>query len=335
MGGSKQKYVDPAKYSTPLTRDAKAKLTPEERAARKAAGKLGERITKAKVAHADIANTLSLKGVKVRSEVAMLTVEELGQLKIDHDYQRPEDARLVNSILAALESGSPSPSPIHVAIRPNGDRYVVDGQQRWAAHFLAERPCPAILYEVPTIDLERKMFTVLNTVHRVGASYRIRAWPGPAGKLIRWINEYPNSPLVGQVSFSPNSTFASTTILRGLLSLFGGTSSSNATEEMLRALDRLVTAMPRPDLETRTMQYLRLAKEVFQQRRWRPGALAALALVARERWAHRISCPIPNGRSMRNLQVLNWEQLLPTGGMQWVRGAALEVGRRWKEEVRK
>jgi hypothetical protein len=306
------------------------KMSPEQKAASRLEAKLLERKTKVKQARPDT-GTLSIVGVKPRSKVEYIAVEELPNIGVDYSYQRPEDKVLCNAIAASLIAGDFSPAPIHVAIRPDGSKWVVDGQQRLVGHFLAEKPCAALFYDVPSIDLERRMFTKLNTIHRVGASYRIRGWPGPTGDLIRWANENPKSPAYERVTFSPNSSVPAPCLVAGLLALFTGNPMRGSTEDTLRTLDRALVGVSKLDRETRTAGLLRLAHEVFGQQRWRPGPMMALAMAARTRWERHPSCPVPNGRVMQHLRVVNWQLLFPSAARSWIRPAAMEVERRWKE----
>jgi hypothetical protein len=73
----------------------------------------------------------------------------LVELKVDHDYQRPEDRAKVETMLKALRSGEELPPP-EVNEREDGSRWITDGQHRVRARMLAgQTHCKALVTREP------------------------------------------------------------------------------------------------------------------------------------------------------------------------------------------
>ena len=81
-----------------------------------------------------------------------IAVSKLESLGIDLRYQRGEVRRLVYALAQVLADGGQQLDPIAVAVRPDGSRWIVDGQQRWRAHRIAGLPIKARLYRVDSFD---------------------------------------------------------------------------------------------------------------------------------------------------------------------------------------
>ena len=140
-----------------------------------------------------------VRGVRALGSV-VVSVDELDELNIDDDYQRREIRREVNELIAALKAGGIIPDPISLAIRKDGTRWIVDGQQRYWAYWNCELPLQAQLYEVDDIDAERGLFSVLNRQVRLNTHTRVMAWPGSGGGTMRWLNVSPHSTLRTEIT---------------------------------------------------------------------------------------------------------------------------------------
>ncbi len=71
------------------------------------------------------------------------------ELKVDHDYQRPEDRAKVETMLKALRRGEELPPP-EVNEREDGSRWITDGQHRVRARMLVgQTHCKAVVTREP------------------------------------------------------------------------------------------------------------------------------------------------------------------------------------------
>lgn len=265
-----------------------------------------------------------------QTKVTILAPEELGTLKVDPTYQRTENRELVNLLIAVLEAGGTVPDPITVAVRPNGDRYVVDGQQRWTAHYLTQRPLAAVLFEVDTIAEERRLFSVLNTYKRPNPNIRIKAWSGPSQALVNYLQESPQSPIMGELAFLDGGAtkYPASSIVRGVAWALGAAKLPGNTESMLRMLDRLYIA--NPDRAKRVaVAFCALVRQVFEANKALTVATQALGAAAAVRWPLGSALVQPSKQELYNLRRLHWHVPAASGAMMlpMLKG---EVLRRWK-----
>ena len=304
------------------------RLTHEQKIASKLAATRKGRVTLVKARNL---NPITV-GSKLRraTEVTIIPDSELDTLKIDHTYQRPENRDLVNELVAVLEAGGMVPDPITVAVRPDKSRWIVDGQQRWAAHYLANKPIAAVLYYVETLDEERRLFSVLNTYRRPNPAMRMRAWTGPSRELVEWMGSNVASPICSELSFGSGGSvrYKAATILRGVGAVLGispGSGSSTVTENFMRALDRVYGADRKRAIRL-TQAYLNLMKTLFPQQVQHNHAVA-LGMAAAERWANG-DCKMPSGKVLYNLKRLNWTNNSMERRL-WLPFLKAEVLRRW------
>src|SRR5574341_689725 len=104
------------------------------------------------------ATTQLVKGVRSLG-TRIFQPNELHELRVAEDsYQRGEVRTTVNEVLAVLQQGGIIPDAIHVAQRTDGTMWVVDGGQRYRAHYLAEKPIMAQLWAVDSEEQERQLF---------------------------------------------------------------------------------------------------------------------------------------------------------------------------------
>lgn len=308
------------------------KMTPEEWAVSKLEASRKGRITQVK---AKQLNPIVVGGALRRaSEVTIIPARELDTLKIDSSYQRAENRELVNQLLAVLEAGGMVPDPITVVVRPDGTRWIVDGQQRWAAHYLAMKPVAAVLYFVDTMDEERRLFTVLNTYRRPAPSIRMRAWTGPSSELVKWLAGSPASPILGELSFAAAggaTKYAAPTVLRGIAAALGVSpsgGSQNGTEEFMRTLDRVYMVDPKRAIRVAGV-FLGLAKTIFATGRLRHTPLLALGMACAERWGTNGTCEMPSKAALYNLKRLNWTNPSATERNRWLPVLKADILRRW------
>lgn len=308
------------------------RMTEDQLAISRLAAKRKERITKVKAKNP---NPIVVgRGIRRATEVTVIPASELDTLKVDPQYQRPENRELVNQLLAVLEAGGMVPDPITIAVRPDKSRWIVDGQQRWAAHYLAMKPVAAVLYFVDTIDEERRLFSVLNTYRRPAPGIRMRAWTGASSELIRFIAGSPASPLIGELSFSTSgggTKHNAPTVLRGVgaaLGLASGSGNSSVTEDFMRQLDRAYLADTKRAVRV-AQAFLSLAKLIFQTGRWQNMPMLALGSACAVRWENGSACTPPSKAALYNLRRLNWMNPSATERGRWLPVLKADVLRRW------
>lgn len=252
-------------------------------------------------------------GVEPGREVT-IPASKLDTLQIDERYQRAEIKRWVNELITVLLAGGQVPDPISIAVRPDGSHWIVDGQQRYWAHWHCERPIRAKLYRVETYEQELALFHALNATKTVNANVLVGSWPGPAGDLLHWLNESPESPLREEVHFAPGAPkWAATIVARMVCSALGESDAPfRAVKLVMGAIDRHVERAKRTTYKRAQMNTL-LAQQVFEGAVRVPMIPAvALARLAAERWAGvdgSGSYPMPDTRTIRRLQQTPWEKL--------------------------
>ena len=89
---------------------------------------------------------------------------ELDTLCIDHRYQRDRIEEMVSELVYVLAHGGVVPNRVVLSRRPDGSRYIIDGQQRWWAHREARKPMRCIEYSINSVEIERDIFLVLNKI---------------------------------------------------------------------------------------------------------------------------------------------------------------------------
>lgn len=287
------------------------------------------------------ARRLDITTVKLKQppQLVMVAVNQLDQLKIDHTYQRPENRLMVNQLVAVLEAGGKIADPVTVAVRPDGTKWIVDGQQRWAAHYLSEKPLPALLYHVEAVDDEKRLFSILNTNVRPHPNVRIRAWTGPSADLLTYLQESPESPVRQGIGFGAGGgyIFPASVLVNGLIALFvgsAGNQGSGSAEGLMRTLDVQVRDIG-PKIARKLAQfYTLLCKQVFGDTRILRLNAVALALAAHQRWmkARRDgeTPPMPDKGGLHRLKIMNWENWAPDQRRQWLPLLRDEILKRWK-----
>lgn len=270
-----------------------------------------------------------------RGEVKVFPVEDLESLLIDERYQRAENRTHVNQMVATLNAGGMIPDPIKVVVRHDGAYFIVDGQQRWWAHWVAQKPIAAQLYHldsgVDALSVERAMFTAFNNFVRPSASVRVSSWPGPSGNLMRYLNEAEESPIRTEVGFLGGSTrYPSASLLKGVLAALGSYPRGRV-EELLGSLDLVIrNCRDYDDIKRRAVLYAAVLKSVFENRQRINWLVArALGMVCGKKWRGRDPYT-PSAAEGHRLAQANWDAYAPHAREEIIAILMAEIEKRWK-----
>lgn len=263
-------------------------------------------------------------------KLVQIPVDQLSHIKVG-EYQRGTERGWIKQLAGVYARGGSNPCPIQVVKRANGDRYVVDGQQRLEAHKLLGLPILALTWNLEDLETERDLFVLLNWHKKIGASYVINAWSGEGGDLIRRLNAKVDSPLYQKIALGDHTGFryTATSILRSFTTLLGNDerSSNGSTLDVLHALDLACKTTSR--VEEKVAVFSDLVGKVFKEYRPPFMAMMALARVAKDKWAKKTPY-MPTGLELSALVRINWDEVIP--GFKWVYFdlAVKAVAKRWK-----
>lgn len=316
----------------PLSGAAKTNIEGGE-AARKQ--RVKERLTKAKQS---VTAQLMKSGDVVLVGMREFSVSDLDGLRLflaatDPDgYQRGENREQVNRLLAVLEQGGIIPEPVAVVERSDGSLWIVDGGQRWRAHYLAQKPLQAVVYRVRNIEAERKMFNALNRTAKVPPGHIVHAWEGPAGDLMRWLAEHERSPLRGELDWgfgTGRGRFGVTALTRALAALYaGGSYHHHAILEQMQTITAAIRQIGMVEAQRRAATFTLILRDVFPERRPERTAVVALGAVTGERWRDLKDRPLTRPVASK-LSRLNWSDIIRGEGDRWLRFTIDAVAHAW------
>lgn len=266
---------------------------------------------------------------------------DLRTLGIDPSYQRLEIRAHVNHLIAVLESGGEVPVPIIVARRRDGSLWVVDGQQRYWAHWHTHRPIRALIYDVVDLEQERQLFIISNRTKAVAPGWKLRAWPGPSSELVAWMASDPESPFQGRIAFRDSiggsqhraSLVAASIIVKGLAVAVTASAHTNKIEEVLEKLDRALNDNRARVFKIAQMFGVLIYSIMGDERAPHSIPTLALGIVAGERWRGlKVSdaFPLPQGRSLKKLQEFQWDRHAPSHSSQWLPVLVPALSKIWK-----
>lgn len=269
--------------------------------------------------------------------VIRMPYRDLLKLKIDPTYQREEITRKVNELIHVIKNGGIIPDPITVAQRPNGDHYIVDGQQRWWASIDCETALEAKVIRVPDYESEVKLFHILNNQAGLGGTTRIRSWPGKAGEVLHELNDRSDSPLRCQISFKASTGVRAPAglLLRGLIAATSGVTGGASVTTLLQRYDYTWSVNP---LYARaaTEAFAVICAQVFDDdhaRSMRQLPVIALGKLCYLRWKDadpkRDTLTMPSPRQIEKLRQIEWRGLIPSSAIKWLPVVEAEIIKVW------
>ena len=264
-------------------------------------------------------------GVLLRGE-RDIPVDQLKSIGIDERYQRMRITNKVNSLIVVIKSGGLIPDPVSLVERPDGTLWIVNGQQRYWAHYDTDSPMRARIYAIDpeysalALDIERRLFSALNNSRAQTTGTTIKAHAGLSAEILRQLNEDPNSTIYQRVLFESRggtrkNELSAASLIRGMLLSAAGARPSGSLME--RVLPRADLEMAKPDARCRVDAYLRLVGLVFPPlddgRGLAPAlAIRALGSICYQKWktiSLRGAAPLPDHRVVNRLRRIKWKRI--------------------------
>lgn len=223
------------------------------------------------------------------------------RLFVDAEYQRPEDSNWVSKLSGALRAGGESPA-IQAVERTDKRMAVVDGQQRMAAHYYAEKDVRVDVWKAEDREAERRAFVVWNDKKNQTASNIVKAWDGPLGDMIRKSNEV--GPLAGRVVVGKAGTgeFTYAGIARAVAAAAVGTYVRGRMQNVMGTAEGY---MKIGASRARAEAMLELLPRVFPDGRASDLAMVGLAQAAYRRWLD--DPKMPPESIIHRLASLRWD----------------------------
>jgi hypothetical protein len=250
--------------------------------------------------------------------------DNLLDLKIDESYQRAKVTSEVNELISVLEAGGMFPQTAAIAIRPDGSRYIADGQQKWWACVAAVKPLRVSLFEVANYDAEKKLFDVLNNRRQLNGATRVNAWHGEAAKVIQLLESSPDSAIRNNIHMGPSKSkhgYPNTLVLRGLVALTHGYATGPVRDSLVN-YDAAYKRNPRWSTRA-ALDFSKILAGVFPPRdtsAFTYGAAIVMGKTCRSRWEgllHTVSWPHPSAAQMEDMSHVPWREIMPTGSSVW------------------
>jgi hypothetical protein len=253
-------------------------------------------------------------------------------LGIDERYQRAELKPKVHELIAILEKDGSVPDPIWVAKRPDGTLWIVDGQQRYWAHWHVGKALRARIHAVESWETERQIFHILNDRKTIDAAHRALTWPGSGGDIVRWMQTNNRSALAGALGERTHSRVPASTIAKTILVALTGTDSGWPIAGVMKKLD--VTVGNNPKRAQRTAELLAaIIAGVFRDKKVPALAARAIGRACWDVWHEKRlnqAWPTPSQAEISKLRRVNWRALTPGQDHRYLPVVIEEIRNRWK-----
>jgi hypothetical protein len=269
-------------------------------------------------------------GVQTLSEITVIAVEEFKKLNVCEVYQRLRITGEVNDLITVLKSGGQILDPIDVAERQDGSWWILDGQQRFWAHYECVVPIRAQIHRVQTLEQEAQLFTVLNSRIRVSSDGIVKAHTGPTATMIREYAERAESPFHGNISFGNPHTrlpFSATTVAKALSAVLRDAFLNGQINHILGYADDAIVSTEGKYLAKRFFDLMAIACNLTARNK--ALYVIALARVARRHWKNG-HATMPTKMSCLSLRSLNIDGLVPTQATRFLPVIEAEIEKRWR-----
>ncbi|KKL09037.1 hypothetical protein LCGC14_2569860, partial [marine sediment metagenome] len=264
-------------------------------------------------------------------DIELLGLETLDPATLNLDrgsYQRGEQAAEVLEIAAKLDAKNGYLPTIKVSERPDGSRWVVDGQQRCYAAEVVGRGVRAeiwrILSNMDPIEVERRWFAVENASVTISPIQNVIGHPGAARTvLVEWLRNDPKSALRNRIQESNSCRFPLLYVMKYLYISYTGILRMPRAQIFMSRFDKALEEDADRLLKF-AMMGANLLVHVFEGpiaadrgNRLMGYSLQALGLATNRRWGH---LPLRSGWPQPEYGRLRWIQEYPWGRMTLIEG---------------
>jgi hypothetical protein len=240
-------------------------------------------------------------------------------------YQRDPIRSEVRDLTYVLNHGGIFPHPLIVAKRTYGPQdgliWIIDGQQRWLAAVDANKAVNAELWEVDSLEAEKILFIICDTMKILNANLTVNSWPGPVSALIRGASENPEHPLFGRVALRKgggDSMIGAAILARGLCALLSLDPGTGETQGVLRKVDKKLQEGPQNRIRADAL--LNLIGRVFPSGHAPVLAAIAIGQRAKEKWAEDLQ--MPSKHTIQRLSKVDWRcgpgRLVPSWAIRFL-----------------
>jgi hypothetical protein len=289
-----------------------------------------------------------VQGVVQKGEL-LIQPQKLREIGIDERYQRMRITQKVNSLVVVIKSDGLIPDPVSLMRRADSSLWIVDGQQRYWAHYDTDTPMLARVYEVDpehtamALDIERRLFTALNNTRVQSSGTTIKAHVGLSAEILRRQNADTGSTLYDRIQFESRGPSRKNPIIAGSLvrgMLLAAAAVRPAGSLIERVLPRLDLELAKPEGRCRAEGYLRLVGLVFTpltEGKHSPSSLAikALGSVCFKKWetsAIRGAAVLPDFRAVNRLRRVNWRGIADSNAERFLPVYEEAILKIWKKK---
>mgnify|MGYP001561854522 CR=1 FL=1 len=263
--------------------------------------------------------------------LTILAPAEFTKLGVDERYQRVRITGAVNDLIHVLTGGGTVPDPITIARRSDGSMWIVDGQQRFWAHYECQMPLQALVYDVFSLEDERKLFLIMNTKRHLSANTYVKSWSGLGAQILRDAATDKAHACFGAVAFvsSGSYPYSAFPMIRAMLAAATGTLPTGGVNWVLPRLDYAVQDGAAKDRATMVLTLIPLVapKSAGQTHML---SLVAVGRVAYRRWQHGRAV-IPSPKVYEGIKKLNWRAIAPSPAWRFLALIEAAIERKWPD----
>lgn len=272
-----------------------------------------------------------VQGVKFKERIT-ISPKDYHRLDIDPTYQRGRTS-MIPLVIKAIQSGGSVPDLIDLAERPwdaaaKGKLYIMDGYQRACALEETNLTFQANVYTSESILAERSFFLAKNNRKALNSNVQVRAWTGPVTKLLQQINLDRDSPMFGRIEFehAGGDKINAAILVRGMTLLL---SEARHMGDIQKCLDRVDKLLVTGQAIERAKLFIRLIGLIFVRGYAKTLPVAAIAIVASQRWRSDKEC-LPVNSIIKKIAGINWTTAVPSNSLSNLDIAVTLISRHWK-----
>lgn len=264
------------------------------------------------------------------SVYTVIDPKDFPRINVDESYQRLVIKTLVNTLIYVLRNGGDIPAPIHMAERLDGSWWILDGQQRFWAHYETGTPLKAWIHKVQNIQEERDLYIVLNRKVQQSAMNVVKSSNSHISGFIRHWDESDQSPMYRRINFGSHSgrPYDCTVLVRGVSAAVSGTMLPGPMDNIL---DRTDVEWKKNVVHNNKIAdaFLELTTLVWPgPYRVRSLAATAFGIVCHKKWENGVV--LPTRTSIAAMRRINWEILAPSKAVKYLSVYVNAIEKSWK-----